>query len=370
MFRKAIRQVRKWRSEFDFARGALQPAVGPRYAQIEPTVRCNLKCIMCPRTLDPEAYRSADMTHEAFRRILDALPALERLQLSGFGEPFLHPELPEMIADATTRGITVSVNTNATVWTTELAERTIASGVDRIKLSLDAADPEAFRRIRGVDLDPVCEKICLVSRAKLRIGARRPTLSLNVVVQAGNAAHLDRFFALAEQLNVDRLRFKTALGFRVVELDAHQVGRADETAVRAAIARGREAAESSNVSNNFAAVARRLESQLDGDAGTQRPSDRPPCWVPQCLYPWFSTFISNRGVVRPCCKFYRDRMYDAGNAVDEPMRAIWHGDYYQHARRSFLSNRPIHAVCLDCDQHARSQTLLERSRRRYRWFVR
>ena len=63
-------------------------------------------------------------------------------------------------------------------------------------------------------------------------------------------------------------------------------------------------------------------------------------------------------------------MQDLGNVLEQPMAAIWHGDAYHCARNTFLANRPIHAVCLDCDQHARSRKLLERAQRRYRWLIR
>jgi len=369
MFSRIARRYRKLRSELDFLRGALEPAVGPRFAQVEPTVRCNLRCRMCPRTLEPAAFEGPDLGRDEFRRILDQLPALEKLQLSGFGEPFLHPELPEMIADAAERGIAVSVNTNSTVLTAELAERVVASGVERIKLSLDSAVPDEFLRIRGVPLERVCEKIKLLVEAKRRSGGEKPILSLNVVVQVENVLHLDRFFPLAEQLGVDALRFKAVLGFRAAQLEGLKVGgAAAEPAVGEALARAKAAAENSAVPNNFARFVRKIAPatrQSTPSGGQRDKSEKAP--FPRCLYPWLATFISSRGVVRACCKFYRDGMLDLGNVLAEPMAAIWHSSAYRRVRRAFLEGRPAHPVCLDCDQLGRSRAAMERARRRYRW---
>jgi MoaA/NifB/PqqE/SkfB family radical SAM enzyme len=270
-----------------------------------------------------------------------------------------------MMREAAQRGVKVVVNSNSTLWTPELAERTIASGVARIKLSIDSADAEEFRCIRGVALDGVCKKIRLLTEAKQRSGRRRPVLQLNVVVQAGNLLHLDRFFPLADELGVDRLRFKSVLGFRVDELHVHKVESAAESTVRDALARAREAAEGTSVENNFAKFAKRLETKGAERGVIEQSEGEPEGCVPQCIYPWFATFISNRGVVRPCCKFYRDGMFDAGNILEQPMRSIWHGEGYRRARERFVARQPIHAVCLDCDQHDRSRALLERARRRY-----
>ncbi|MDR2659295.1 MAG: radical SAM protein [Spirochaetaceae bacterium] len=64
------------------------------------TTRCNLRCKLCCESV-PQYKPFKDMTLEEEREILDAafniLDRVEILHLSGGGEPFLHPLLPEMI---------------------------------------------------------------------------------------------------------------------------------------------------------------------------------------------------------------------------------------------------------------------------------
>ena len=65
--------------------------------------RCNLKCKLCCEYV-PQNKPFPDMTVEEERKILDAAFAtvdhIRTLHLTGGGEPFLHPHLPELVEEA------------------------------------------------------------------------------------------------------------------------------------------------------------------------------------------------------------------------------------------------------------------------------
>jgi organic radical activating enzyme len=67
------------------------------------TTRCNLRCKLCCESV-PQNKPFKDMTLEEEHAILEAafgiIDHVEILHLSGGGEPFLHPLLPEMIDEA------------------------------------------------------------------------------------------------------------------------------------------------------------------------------------------------------------------------------------------------------------------------------
>jgi hypothetical protein len=67
------------------------------------TTRCNLRCKLCCEYV-PQNKPFPDMTLDEERAILDALfkvaDRVETLHLTGGGEPFLHPQLDEMIDGA------------------------------------------------------------------------------------------------------------------------------------------------------------------------------------------------------------------------------------------------------------------------------
>ena len=61
----------------------------PISAQIEPTLRCNLKCTMCVR----DHFKQGDMSLENFKKTINQLESLEKIHLKRLGEPILHPQI-------------------------------------------------------------------------------------------------------------------------------------------------------------------------------------------------------------------------------------------------------------------------------------
>src|SRR5687768_11244897 len=59
--------------------------LSPRSIQIETTTRCNLKCTHCEISYWTEP--AADLKLPDFERILNHLPKLKRVELTGIGEP-------------------------------------------------------------------------------------------------------------------------------------------------------------------------------------------------------------------------------------------------------------------------------------------
>src|SRR4051812_32540263 len=97
----------------------------PAKLQVEVTASCNLRCRMCIVRYRPALPRSASMSFAQFKPLLDAMPDVRELSLQGIGEPLLAPDLYEMIAYASARGISVGFNTNATLLTRRAGGRLI-----------------------------------------------------------------------------------------------------------------------------------------------------------------------------------------------------------------------------------------------------
>ena len=116
--------------------------------------RCNLECTHCFVSSGPENDTHALMgRHEVQRRVAEALPlGVKEFYLTG-GEPFLNPELLEILEDTLEHG-PCTVLTNGTLFTERRLERLGELG-DRaryaleIRVSLDGARAEEHDRFRG-----------------------------------------------------------------------------------------------------------------------------------------------------------------------------------------------------------------------------
>src|SRR5882757_5586317 len=117
---------------------------------LEVTNRCNLLCETCPRTFE-ELEPPADMSWELFTRIVDQVPDIARVVLHGVGEPMLVRALPRMIRYLKDRGTYVLFNTNGTLLQPKRFQELIDTGLDELRVSLDAANRASYAAIRGKD---------------------------------------------------------------------------------------------------------------------------------------------------------------------------------------------------------------------------
>src|SRR5437764_1545930 len=110
---------------------------------LETTNRCNLLCTTCPRTFE-DLEPPGDMSWDLFTRIVDQFPNIARVVLHGVGEPMMVRNLPRMIRYLKARGTYVLFNTNGTLLNERRGRDLIDSGLDQLRVALDAADPAAF----------------------------------------------------------------------------------------------------------------------------------------------------------------------------------------------------------------------------------
>src|SRR3989440_6359341 len=144
---EAVAVPRRYFDHIPAERGAVAEAE-PVCLYLETTNRCNLLCTTCPRTFEA-LEPPGDMSWALFIRIVDQFPRIARVVLHGVGEPMMVRALPRMIRYLKDRGTYVLFNTNGTLLTAKKGQELIDSGLDELRVSLDAAEPEAFRLVRG-----------------------------------------------------------------------------------------------------------------------------------------------------------------------------------------------------------------------------
>lgn len=126
---------------------------GPELLQIDPTFACNNNCIACwcrsPLLGEKKIaknLRDQSLPLDLVIQLLNDAAAMgtTNIYLAGGGEPFMHPDLMEIIAHIKKLGMTCHVNTNFTLVNTDMADRLIEMGVDHLIVSLWAATPETY----------------------------------------------------------------------------------------------------------------------------------------------------------------------------------------------------------------------------------
>ena len=121
----------------------------------ETTRACALSCVHC-RAEAISRRDPGELTTEEGKRLLDRVAAFGDpapiLVLTG-GDPLRRPDITEIVAHGTARGISMSLTPSGTAAVTEPRLRALRdAGLARLAVSLDGATAEAhdaFRRVRG-----------------------------------------------------------------------------------------------------------------------------------------------------------------------------------------------------------------------------
>lgn len=159
---------------------------------IEPVFGCNLRCAMCWGSLNFEGRRPRFMEWDLYARLVDQIPAyVETVTFSLFGEPLLHPQLPEMIEYAAARGFRTSLATNGTLLKDERLARLACTPLNVLNVSFET-DADTAREMRGIELGTIRRHV------EAFIAAKRPQTEVKLYFIARNDNHGQIARAIAE----------------------------------------------------------------------------------------------------------------------------------------------------------------------------
>lgn len=317
-----------WKLRRGWRRLPESPDYLPYAIDIEPNVRCNLKCEMCQVTT--WSRRQPDLEPEALDRILDQFPTVVKVKLQGMGEPTMNRSYPELVHRARARGLFVQTTTNGTLLGKERGKVLLDSGIDQIYVSIDGATAATHEAIRaGSSFERTLENVrTMVQR---RGASASPILEAWCVGQRANAPELPDLVRLVADLGLDRLtiqhdltdwgkeEFRTRAGERNLASDLdHCIERAREVATELGLP-----------------FAVHTGNRFDLDRGER------------CPWPWTSTYVTAEGKISPCCFLADPDTLSLGDLNEKTFEEIWQDDPYRTFRRAHAAGTPPPA-CQQC----------------------
>jgi len=278
----------------------------PLTVQIELVNRCNLTCIMC--YTDNHKRKKETMTIATIDKLLaecnrNELPAF----VIGMGsEALLYKNIREVITKVREAGVMdIFLGTNATLLTEDLSEFIVDQRVARVEISLDAATPETYLKIRRKNELPLVDaNVRRLVEVKRRKGSALPLIRLCFCVQP---------------LNVDeRQMFEDKWRDYVDYIDFQEM--VDFSSVNALVARDYDSIPG-------------LSEMVVADT--------------HCAYPFNSLNVWANGDVTPCCTFYGKALV-LGNVAEKSLQEIWQGEEIREIRRELITGElnPACRVCL------------------------
>ena len=314
----------------------------PEELYLEVTNRCNLKCTTCPQSWGM-SEESADLTPETARSLLDQLPSVRRVVLHGIGEPTLNPRLVEIIGVVKERGAYALFNTNGLLLRGRLLQALVQSGLDEVRISVDAATPETYELVRGADMFArVITNARSLNEARDRLGASTPRTSLWMTGLKSNIQELPELVRIAANAGI------TEVYIQRLVFSGRNLAREDEALfghIGPAEREGLEAAER---------VAIELGVTLRGSSEAM-PAEHAPALAARpwsaCRRPTSLMYITANGNALPCCIApFTDAPYGSlilGNTGRMSLEEIWNGNQYENWRSKMQSDQPPEA-CRGC----------------------
>jgi radical SAM protein with 4Fe4S-binding SPASM domain len=186
-----------------------RPLGWPTFLQIEPTTKCNLKCSYCPVS-QIENSSTGHMDKKMFEQVVDELADYTLLLVFwGWGEPFVNPQVYDMIAHAKKRGINVISSTNGYVFTDKKqARQLVLSGIDYLIVSTVGISQESYEHFRQGNVNKPLQGIQNIVEQKKKLNSSTPLISLTLVVTQYSEHEVRLAKEVAESLEVDMLSLK------------------------------------------------------------------------------------------------------------------------------------------------------------------
>jgi MoaA/NifB/PqqE/SkfB family radical SAM enzyme len=313
---------------------------------LETTNRCNLLCTTCPRTyadLEPEA----DMSWKLFTCIVDQVPNIARVVLHGVGEPMLVKELPRMVRYLKARSAYVLFNTNGTMLTLKKGRELCDTGLDELRVSLDAADARTFVLVRGKDyFNRIVSNVRGFTEMQRREKLTLPHVSLWLTGLKETIAQLPDFVRIAHEVGVGEVYLQRLVYFNN---DAIGMARPDQALFE------RLTRDEQQHLDAATELARSLGISFNASGATEpgeslaRKVDKSPWSL--CRRPWAVMYFTANGRALPCCiapfsqRGYEN--YTLGDATQASLQEIWNGLAYQNFRAALQSVAPAKS-CASC----------------------
>ncbi len=164
------------------------------FVQVEVSSRCQLNCLMCPKSVFGNEWIAKDMEMEVFESI--PFKKFRYAHLQGWGEPLLNPKIGEMI-EVAKEHCKVGLTTNGILIYRHLED---ILNLDLLAVSIASADAEDHKAVRGFELEKLKEKIKLVSEQD-----KRPKIVIATMMLRNTVGKLPEIVDLAHECGADEV---------------------------------------------------------------------------------------------------------------------------------------------------------------------
>lgn len=295
----------------------------PQFLVVELTQGCNLSCPMCRTAVISAAQSRMDATH--FDQIAeDLFPTANLVDLRGWGESLILPDIPHYIARTAAAGCRIRFVSNLSFRRHAILD-CLAQHRVILACSLDAAVEDVLVQLRnGSQWQTIIDNLAYIAR----VHPQPEMLSVLCTVQTPALASLPQLPALLAELGIHQLHFASVSSKNPeLALDFHSAFAQEQ--VRQTIAN----------CQRFQ-VTPTLTTSLPG-------MPVPP--MPRCMRPWTTMMVNVSGQIGYCDHligpFAESQLL---GHLSEGAHAVWNNDRWQKIRAQHVLRTPPFKKCIKC----------------------
>jgi len=300
----------------------------PTRCYLEITNQCNLRCSMCGQSWF-EGKRTY-IPDEVLAKVRELYPHLKEISVFGFGESLVDKRFFDILSDIPDHILTKYVS-NGLLITRENAEKLITQGLDELYISIDAATPETYKFVRGVQgFERIIENIRGLVELKKQLNSPTPVITMAYTFYRRTAEEFLDFIRLAHSLGVQKVSGDYLIVYRkeLVEESLFFDQELGNKVFRDAKALAQELGIELVIPKSFE-EARQEESTDSG-------------MIP-CYEPWEFVYFRSDGHIGPCCV----NDIKLGDLNTQSFENIWNSNTYQNFRKMVNTTRS-NVNCAQC----------------------
>ena len=296
----------------------------PRKLTICPSTICNYKCALCPAGYDNGEQRTKQfLKMSVLKKIMEEIgDNLESIDFYNWGEPFLNPDLPEMLRyiKICSPKIHLIVSTNASVVSEDMTKKILTSGLDELWFSIDGADPESYSKYR-INGNFTTAYNNMLNFVQLKKVLKSDThLQWRYHVNRYNEHLIDKAKKMADNIGIEIFFgiIRTQMGSELVEPIEKAIDRYGSWIP---------------VNENYSGY----------DLNNKKRK-----WKTNCDRIFWESVINSNGSVSPCCCVWEEK-FDYGNIIKEPFMKIWNNKKFRLSRLALKGkNIQNDLICVKC----------------------
>jgi radical SAM superfamily enzyme YgiQ (UPF0313 family)/MoaA/NifB/PqqE/SkfB family radical SAM enzyme/LEA14-like dessication related protein len=314
---------------------------GPYCVQIDLTNNCNNDCIGCwcnsPLLKDKKIkdnIKQQSLPLEIVKKTIDQLHRMgtKEIYFAGGGEPFMHPDIMEILEHVKSKQMRCYINTNFTLVTEDMVKRLAELKVDNLVVSVWAGNARTYHQTHPNQSEGMFYQIKGTLKLLNSLKQEVPRTNIYNVISNMNYSEIEQMFDFAIETGSDSVEF-TVIDTIPDATDALILSKPQRKEVLAGVQKIKQRLNSpDNAKVNVQALEQFVRRIDTADAQSANYDKKILSEMP-CYIGWLFARILADGNVNFCLKAHR---IPVGNIYANDFSYIWNNRKQQEFRKRAL----------------------------------